>query len=174
MENLKKNKIFAIVFIAMMAAFYVILNRFLSLSVGNIVRIGFSFVAVAMGARFFGVIGGVAVGALGDIIGAILFPSGPYFPGYTLTAAVMGLIYGLALYKLGAPSVVKAVCAVVPSQIICTLLLNTLWTSILYTKAFIPVLTSRLVQSAIMLPVQIIILVVLEKVLFPRIEKMLK
>ncbi len=36
---------------------------------------------------------------LADLIGATLFPAGPFFAGFTLSAFLTGLIYGLILYK---------------------------------------------------------------------------
>ena len=36
--------------------------------------------------------------AIGDILGMMIFPSGSYFPGFTLTAFLTGVIYGVVLY----------------------------------------------------------------------------
>ena len=33
--------------------------------------------------------------ALGDLLGMMIFPNGSYFPGFTLTAFLTGVIYGL-------------------------------------------------------------------------------
>ena len=33
------------------------------------------------------------------LVGALLFPTGAFFPGFTLTAACTGLLYGLCLYR---------------------------------------------------------------------------
>ena len=40
-----------------------------------------------------------AVGyAVGDLLGMMIFPTGAYFPGFTLTAFITGLIFGLFLH----------------------------------------------------------------------------
>ena len=71
--------------LGLLTAVEVVLSRFCSISAWNI-KIGFSFVPIAIGGILFGPLGGGLVGALGDFIGAVLFPIGPYFPGFTLTA----------------------------------------------------------------------------------------
>ena len=61
-------------------------------------RFSTSFIPVVIGARLFGVWGGMAVYGIGDLVGAIAFPTGgAFFPGYTVTAAIVGLIFGLFL-----------------------------------------------------------------------------
>ena len=97
-KSKKKLDLQQMAVIAMLTALYVVLNRFASVSAWNI-NIGFSFVATVMGACMYGIPGGVLVGTLGDLIGAILFPKGAYFPGFTLCAALVGLVYALFLKK---------------------------------------------------------------------------
>ena len=62
-------------------------------------KIGFAFVAVFVGAYLYGPVAGAVVGGLGDFLGAILFPIGAYFPGFTLNCALTGVVMGLLLYK---------------------------------------------------------------------------
>lgn len=83
---------------ALLIALEIILSRFLSLSAWN-TKIGFSFVPVVIAAILLGPVYAGIVGALADFIGAILFPIGAYFPGFTLTAFLTGMVYGLFLYK---------------------------------------------------------------------------
>ena len=98
--------------------------------------------------------GGAVVGALVDFIGAILMPTGAYFPGFTVTAAITGLVFGLLLYKkINFP---RIVIAVLSTQLVCGLLLNTLFISILYTKAFTALLATRAIQFVVMSVVEII------------------
>ena len=83
---------------ALLAALEFVLSRFLSISAWN-TKIGFAFVPVALAALLLGPLNAGIVAALADFLGALLFPVGPYFPGFTLTAFLMGLCYGLFLYK---------------------------------------------------------------------------
>ena len=81
-------------------------------------------------------------------------PTGAYFPGFTVTAAITGLVFGLLLYKkINFP---RIVIAVLSTQLVCGLLLNTLFISILYTKAFTALLTTRAIQFVVMSVVEII------------------
>ena len=79
---------------AMLIAVEVVLNRFLSINTMGL-KIGFSFVPIVIAAMLFGGVRAGIIYALADLIGALLFPIGPYFPGFTVSAFLMGLIYGL-------------------------------------------------------------------------------
>ena len=139
--------------LGLLLALEIILSRFLSLSAWNI-KIGFSFIPVAVAATLFGPFSAGIVAALGDFLGAVLFPIGPYFPGFTLTAFLTGLTFGYFLYKRQTP--VRILIAVLINQLVLGLLVNTLWISILYGSPFMPLLETRLVQCAILGPVQFI------------------
>ena len=136
-----------LVMMAMLIACNVILSRFLSIAAWNI-KIGFAFVPVVLAAVYLGPVQAALVGALGDFIGAILFPIGAYFPGFTLTAFLVGLTYGLFLHKK--QNFVLILSAVVLTEVIGSLLLNTLWISVLYGAAFLPLLATRVFQVVIM------------------------
>ena len=146
--------------IAMLTALYVVLNRFASIPAWNI-NIGLSFVATVAGACMYGIPGGMLVGGLGDFIGAILFPKGPYFPGFTLCAVLVGLIYALFIKK--SRSFISVALAAVISQTVSSLLLNTLWISILYGSDFKATFVSRLPQYFLMSAVQIVVSPILMK-----------
>ncbi len=163
-KNKTEEKIFAIVCLALLTAMQVVLARFLSIPLSTSLRISFSFIPVVIAARRFGIPGGVAVYALGDFIGAVAFPTtGAYFPGFTLTAAVSGLIYGAFLSK--GSGIVRIILSVLCSQVVCTLLMNSFWISIQYGSDFSVILLSRLGQAAIVGTVQIVIMALfLEKI----------
>ena len=152
---------------ALLIALEIILSRFLSLSAWNI-KIGFSFVPVVIAAILLGPVYAGIVGALADFVGAVLFPIGAYFPGFTLTAFLTGMVYGLFLYKR--QSLPRILGAVAVNQFILSLLLNTLWISVLYGSPFGPLLVTRLVQSAILTVVQIVVIELIVKAL-PRLRR---
>ncbi len=152
---------------ALLIALEIILSRFLSLSAWN-TKIGFSFVPVVIAAILLGPIYAGIVGALADFVGAVLFPIGAYFPGFTLTAFLTGMVYGLLLYKR--QSLPRILGAVAVNQFILSLLLNTLWISVLYGSPFGPLLVTRLVQSAILTVVQIVVIELIVKAL-PRLRR---
>ena len=144
-----------ILVLAMLTALEIVLNRFASIRTWNL-KIGFSFIPIVVAAMLYGPLGGAAVAGLGDLIGALLFPNGPFFPGFTLTALLTGLVFGLFLKKNQKP--LPVLLAVGINQLILSLLLNTLWISMLYGSPFFPTLVSRLPQCAILIPVQIAVI----------------
>lgn len=136
-----------LVLMALLIAVNVVLSRFLSISAWNI-KIGFAFVPVVMAAIYMGPLQAATVGALGDFVGAILFPIGAYFPGFTLTAFLVGLAYGIFLHKKQSNALIFI--AVILTEVIGSLLLNTLWISILYGSPFIPLMATRVFQVFVM------------------------
>ncbi len=151
-----------IVYLGVLTALEIVLSRFLSLNAWNL-KIGFSFVPVALAGMLFGPLGGGIVGALGDFLGAVLFPIGPYFPGFTLTAFLTGAVFGLFLHK--ERTALPVLGAVAINQLLLSLLLNSLWISILYGSPYWPLLGTRVVQCAILAPVQFVVLLLLGRVL---------
>ena len=151
-----------IVYLGVLTALEIVLNRFLSINAWNL-KIGFSFVPVAAAAMLFGPVPAGIVAALGDFLGAVLFPIGPYFPGFTLTAFLTGVVYGLFLWKKR--DWLRILGAVAVQQLILSLLLNSLWISVLYSSPYQALLATRSVQCAILIPVQFIVLLLMSRVL---------
>ncbi|MBQ8503836.1 MAG: folate family ECF transporter S component [Clostridia bacterium] len=163
----KKNsheQIFTLCCLALLCAMQVVLARFLVIPISSTLRISFSFIPVVIAARRFGVLGAVTVYGLGDLIGAFAFPTtGGYLPGFTVTAAVSGLIFGLFLQKKG--GLVRIVLSVVTSQIVCSLVMNSLWLNHYYGTELLPLIASRTVQCLVVGAVEILFMVLfLEKI----------
>ncbi len=154
----KQNPVFVLVSLSMLTALQVVLSRFLSIET-PFVKIGTGFVPVMLAGSLFGPLGGLIVGGVSDLVGAILFPFGAYFPGFTLTAAFSGLVYGWMLR--GKPALSKILTAYLITTVVVTLGFNTLFTAILYVKGtdpwhvkYLASLSTRLTQAAIMLFIQ--------------------
>ncbi|MDL2251086.1 folate family ECF transporter S component, partial [Lachnospiraceae bacterium OttesenSCG-928-J05] len=160
MKEKKKMNVNMLVMLGLLTAMEVVLSRFLSISAWNI-KIGFSFVPVVIAAIMYGPFGGGAVAALGDFVGAILFPIGAYFPGFTLTAFLMGAIHGVFLHKK--QDVKRITAAVCMNQFGLSLFLNSLWISILYTSAYLPLLGTRAFQSLLLSVIQVVVIGVMTK-----------
>ena len=144
----------------LLIALEIVLSRFLSINAWNI-KIGLSFLPVAAAGILLGPLEAGIVGALADFLGALLFPIGAYFPGFTLTAFLTGLVYGLFLR--GGRSFWRVAAAVGINQGVLSLLLNTLWISLLYGSPYGPLLATRLVQCAILTAVQAALIPVLDR-----------
>jgi len=145
--------------LAMLTAIQVILSRFFSLET-TFIKIGLGFLQVMVAGGLFGAGGGMIVGGLSDFVGAMLFPFGAYFPGYTITAAFSGFVYGLFFYKEA--GMLKIVMAYVITTITVTLGANSVFQVLLYMKGnasfivkYLGLLPGRIIQSLIMLCFQI-------------------
>ena len=66
---------------------------------GNDLKVMFQFIPLMIGAAIYGPFVAVFSGFISDIVGHLIFPSGAFFWGYTISAMAGGLIYGLCLYK---------------------------------------------------------------------------
>lgn len=161
----KLKTVIAITICGMLIAMDVVLARFLSVNT-PITRVGFAFVAVAAAAYLYGPIGGALVHGISDVIGALLFPLGPYFPGYTLTAVLIGFSYGLCFHKNSRFSRVLLGTA---AQTVCSLFLTAVWITITSTKGstYGAVLLGRLPQVAVMAAVQLVLLPAVLKMMEP-------
>ena len=159
-----------IVLSAILLAMLIVLSRFLSIKT-PIVKISFAFIPTMLCAIWLGPKWAILLNVLGDIIGATLFPTGPFFIGYTISTAIAGLIYGLLLYKKEENAygdlqfVLRLIISVILVTIISNIGLNTLWISITTGKAFIVLLGTRLIKEIIMIPVRVVVIFFIEKML---------
>ena len=100
----------------------IVLSRFLSINTWNL-KIGFTFIPIFLAGYLYGPFKGALVGGIADLVGAILFPIGAYFPGFTLTCALQGVTYGAFLRKKQTPARILIAVGIV--QLILKLCLNT-------------------------------------------------
>lgn len=77
----------------------------LQVVLGNLVQIAFltkqmnlGFLPIAAAGYLLGPVGALVVATLGDVLGTLIFGTGAYFAGFTVTAALVGLIYGWIMY----------------------------------------------------------------------------
>ena len=145
MTEKQKSMTHRLVLMAMFVAVQIILSRFLSINLWNL-KIGFSFIPIVLAGILLGPLSAGLVGLVSDVIGATLFPIGAFFPGFSLTSFITAFGYGFFLHKN--QSMKNIVAAVLFSEIVGTIFLNTLWISILYGAPFVAVLIPRLAQAA--------------------------
>ena len=169
MSEKKMNRTHKLVLMAMLVAIQVVLSRFLSINLWNL-KIGFSFVPIALAGMLLGPMGAGLTGMVADIIGATLFPSGAFFPGFTLTAFITAFGYGFFLHKK--QDMPHILAAVLFSEIVGTLLLNTKWIAILYGTAFLPIFVTRIWQAVGMGVVEVVVIKLLAKYV-PHLKKSL-
>ncbi len=84
---------------ALLVAVHTILAMVVSVQVTTSLRISISFITNVVTGCLFGPVIGFVCGGIGDIVQFILKPVGDYFPGWTLNAAMAGMIYGIFFYN---------------------------------------------------------------------------
>ena len=143
------------VVLGLLIAIQIVLSRFLSISAWN-VKIGFGFVPIVVAAMLYGPLPAGIAYALSDLLGALLFPVGPFFPGFTLTAFLTGMTYGLFLHKKQSVACIAGAVAV--SQLVLSLLINSFWISLLYSTPYLPLLATRILQCAVLIPTEFFVI----------------
>ncbi len=175
MQTISKTK--KLILSAMLLAITIVLSRFLSINT-ELLSIGFSFVSVMLSAIWLGPKYSAIISGLADLIGALLFPFGTFFIGFTISAILKGLIYGLILYKKGQELsdrelLIRLIISSIIVIIFVNILLNAVWLNIMYDKAFITILSLRTIAQFIMLPIQVLTVYALIKALNPITKKYL-
>lgn len=173
MSKLKK-----VILSGILLALLIVLNRFISIKTPLLV-ISFSFVPIMMAAIWLGPKYSTIIAALGDFIGAILFPFGTYFPGFTVSAGLAGLIYGIFLHKKpeSQMSDKKFIVRLIISNLLVLGLVEifvvSIWLNILYGKAYFVVVSSRVLAQVIMFPIRIVTIYLLERITRPIVNRYL-
>ena len=149
-----------IVTLGLLAAIEIVLSRFFSINAWNI-KIGFSFVPLAVAGMLYGPVPAALTALVADLIGATMFPRGQFHPGFTLTTVLVGLTFGLFLYKK--QTTPRIILAVAVNQIFLSLLLQSYWISTLYLSPYPATFISRIPQALVMAPTQFIVIGLLAK-----------
>ncbi len=144
-----------LVTIALLSALAVVAKRFLGFN-NQFISASFGFVPIAISGMLLGPLGGALTAVIADLIGALAFPSGPFNLGFTLSAALQGLIYGLTLH---APQVSKQRVAL--GQLVITIGINLVFNTLLIVpitgKGFFALLPLRALKNALFFPIEVII-----------------
>lgn len=152
----------------LLTAISVILGRFFA---GHIyilgvyaLRLSFGDVPIMLSGILLGPIYGMACGVLSDLIGYAINPmGGPYFPGFTLTAAFTGLMPSLFVRLCRNDWSWRVIIMIVTATSVVSVLLNTLWLSILHDKAFFALLPTRIIGRVILIPAYVVIIKMIVK-----------
>jgi len=146
--------------IALMIALEIVLHRFLSIKLPTVqFHLGFLPIAAVLYGPWAGVAWGIA-----EFLGAILFPVGAYFPGFTISSALYGIVLGLFLYRYR-----YKFWKVVVTSIICSfafsLCLDTFWLVQFFGQGFIAILPIRLIKAGVLIALQIALIPPLHQLL---------
>ena len=151
-----------IILSSLLLSVLIILGRFISIKT-PILIISLNFIPIIIASIILGPKYSCLIALLGDLIGALLFPFGEYFIGFTIFQGIIGLIYGLFLYSKntfyeGKQLLVRLILSSFIVLGIIELPCMSFMLHLLYGKAFIAILIGRVITKAIMLPIQVIII----------------
>jgi 5,10-methenyltetrahydrofolate synthetase len=148
---MRRNSVYNIKRIAvlgLLVALEIVLSRFVSIST-PMLKISFAFAPVMIAAMLYGPLWAAAAGALADFIGATFFPIGAYFPGFTLTAALTGAVFGLFLRER--PTLTRSIAAAGTVCLALRMGLDTLWLYIMNGGAVAGYIPGRIATNAAMM-----------------------
>ncbi|MCR4841152.1 MAG: folate family ECF transporter S component [Lachnospiraceae bacterium] len=167
------ERIRTICIMGVLIAVYVILERWVAIPIGNILRFSFTFIILYTSAVMLGLLNTVVVVVLSDVIGSFIAGYAPN-PFITLCLVLSAVVVSLLVYKKR--TVTKYVIAVLFDQLISCLLIKSFVLAVMYygKDQYFKVLASRAVQIGIMIPLQIVILLALDKFFFPRLKEIIE
>ncbi len=144
---------------AMLTAVKAVIAQF-TISVSNILEIGFSGIVVGATAMYYGPVLSGITGVIADTIEYLLRPSGPYFPGFAINEFVIAFIYGIFFYQQKI-TLKKVILAELCVLLIVNMGLTPLWLHILYGKGFIALFFARVTTQLIKFPINCALLYLL-------------
>ncbi len=136
----------------------------------NNLHIFFDYAPKALCAAVCGPVAALGAGFVVDVLGYLIRPFGAFFPGYTLGTMISLLIYALFLYGQRL-TVGRVALARLTVNIINNICLNSLWSSMLYGKAFWVYLTGGIVKNLLWWPIEVIVMVMIFRLVSPVMEQ---
>ncbi len=158
---MKNKRVGSLVILALMIGLNIVLSRFVSIKAMNF-KISFTFLTIVLSAYFYGYYGAIMVALFGDLLGALLFPIGPYNPLLTLTSIMCAVVYAYFFYKkdLSNNNIILA-CLI--NRFIISLFINTTIISLMYNLSFKATFITRIYSSTVMFVVEVLALCFLRK-----------
>ena len=167
LKNIRK-----LAFAALMMAICLMLSYIPSVPLIGSSKLTWGFLGRSVCAMVCGPVMGLAFGCAEDLLSFFMTGGGgyPFFPGYTLTTMLGMFFYALFLYR--SRVTIRRIFLAKLVTNIQNVLLGTLWSSILYGKAYLVLASGNAIKNLIMLPVQTVILVVLFTAVLPVLRRM--
>ncbi len=123
-----------IAYVAVLVALNALLNALSLPLFGGIVQVTFSYVPCFIAGIFMGPVAGILVGALGDLLGMIIHPLGPWIPLITLANAMIGGITGLIFKFSKLHPLLNLIISIITVFVVATLGVNTYALYVVYAQ----------------------------------------
>lgn len=154
-DQIKNVKIMSVAAI-LMALNLIIANFYIV--VGDNLKVYFTFAVRALVAIICGPVVALYYGFIQDILGYIMNPAGAFFPGYTLTSMLSVFIFAIFLYRTRI-TMVKIFISKLIINLFVNIMLGSLWSNIMYGKAFYYYFAKSLIKNLILLPFEVLVLI---------------
>lgn len=136
---------------ALLIVLQVLLTQFVGITLPAL-RITFTFLAYLWVGYFYGWKVGALIALASDLIGMVIYPKGPFLIGFTLSAVVSGIIYGLVHNK--DTNIAKWVLIVtLLDSFVVNLFMNTLWLVVYMGNSMSVIFIPRLIKVLIAMPI---------------------
>lgn len=173
----------SLVLAALLLAIYIVLAVFVSMQVTDTLRISTGFIAQILTGVLFGPVMGTVSALVGDTLQLLIKPTGAWFYGWSLNAALTGLVYGIAFYgrlprrstssdvtgtsgkrpgflmkflALDLKFLLRTLIAVTIVHMFINALLGTYWCTVVYGKHFMIYFSTRFIKNLVEIPVNTI------------------
>ena len=143
--------------VAMLLAMSVVISFTASVRVTETIKIGLGYLITALLGMLYGPFTAALAAGAGDLIKYLLKPDGAYFFGFTLTAMLGGVVYGVFFYREKC-TIPRAIASKATVSLLLNCLLNTVWVSWLYGMPVLGALGPRVIKNLMALPFEIVLL----------------
>ena len=150
---------------ALMIALHVVLG-FINIPVGESLRVKFVYLADTMCMLLCGPLVGIPAAIASDLLSFAVYPTGAFFPGYTLSCVLEFLICGLILYHRPV-TVIRLFLSRMLVNLLSHVLLGSLWNAVLMGKAFFYYAGKSIVKNLILLPFEVMLMCLIMGLLLP-------
>lgn len=154
--------------LSLLTAVSIVLTRLFAVAVPigghTVLRLSFGEIPIMLAGVLFGPLAGAVTGAAADLIGYLINPfGGPFFPGFTVTAALTGLVAGVMLSKETRYTWQKMGLMVAVNDLLNSVVLNTIWLVILYGLDVRVILPTRIAARLLTIPIYTVVLVLIAR-----------
>ena len=170
-EEFKSLKM--LLFAALMVALRVALKS-VSVPVAADLRIGVGFFVNAFGSMVYGPMVAMAAGAVSDTLGALLFPTGPYFLPFILTEIAGSLVFALFFYRARITAVrviLSRFCINFFVNIVLQTPIMMAYYQIMLGKSYKIFHLPRIIKNLVMFPIESVLLILFLHLVIPPMEK---
>ena len=171
-SELKNTK--TLIFAALMIALRIALKS-VSVYIAADLRISIEFLVNALGAMTFGPVVAIAGAAVSDTLGALLFPSGPYFFLFIFTEIAGSLVFALFFYRTRI-SVTKVIMSRFCTNFFVNIVLQTpimyLYYQMMLGKTYKILNLPRMIKNLVLFPIESLLLVLFLRALIPPLKSL--